>query len=50
MVEQRRAAFEAVSDAGNIDLHHQIVGQVGVQIRPVCLDEGQQSCKFRRYR
>ena len=36
MVEQWRAAFEAVGHTGDVDLYHKIVGQVGVQIRPVC--------------
>ncbi len=36
MVEQRRAAFEAVSHAGDVDLYHQIVGEISVQVCPVC--------------
>ena len=31
-IEQRRACFEAMGHAGDIDLHHKVIGQVSVDV------------------
>src|SRR6516165_2432907 len=40
MIEERRAGFEPVGHTGDIDLYHQIVGKISMQVGPVrALDE-----------
>ena len=35
MIEERRAGFESVGHTGDIDLCHQIVGKISMQVGPV---------------
>ena len=35
MVKERRAGLEPMRHSGNIDFHHEVVGQVGVDVGPV---------------